>query len=122
MAITLQENISGGTSYSSGTFTNPLCITFDGIAGGDVRKHLLVTNDAGGAVDNLTINLTIPASHQGYLTTKFKLQESGDWADGPLAIGTLAGNSDASFWIQFSLTQDTSIQCIKDLVFKVSYT
>jgi len=126
MAVTIAEQQNPGVNFShSNSFSSPLCLTFDGITGGTEVKQLLVTNtDLTDTLTNLQVSISAPAnSNYNFLTIRTKKEEADSWQTGLLNINeNLTPGGQLSFWVEFTVANNTVVQNIKNLNFDITWT
>lgn len=110
MTFTVKKIDSTTPLSTEGTFTNPLCFTFDGIVGGSKRAQLLVENSGSSDESNLQVQ-TINNTELNGLTMKFSLD--GDSWQSQLFLPTIEVGESLTFWMKVDIPAGQSIQSLQ---------
>jgi hypothetical protein len=120
LQVTYQEDPS--TPFSeSGTFSNPLCFTFDGVQGGVKVANLLIKNTASSAVT--VASISIPTA-DGDVEIKFS-RDGLIW-EAPLTLNeellaSGTGDDSVSIYMQVKTVDlPINVRSIKDLRLQIS--
>tara|TARA_B100001765_G_C19500686_1_gene339183 strand:- start:689 stop:1054 length:366 start_codon:yes stop_codon:yes gene_type:complete len=119
MAIEIRPTASA-PSFSSGDFTNPLCLTFNGSMGGEQEQSLYIKNTSGSNV-NVEIEITggvSPAPYKVYLKKTF----SGPWTQDSISFEPIDGNDTETFYVKVEVDPDTEVDNFDNLKIQVTET
>ena len=119
MALELKTDLSSATEISSGDFSSPLCLTFDGRIGGDKEQKIYIVNDESSS-STVNISVTGISSDDPYRVF-LKNSTATVWTemlyDDSASVDNIVieANGNNYFFMKVTITPDTQISNFQNL-------